>query len=146
MKSWPALSLLLIAFAGSAIGSAVPTAARSEMNDQNKVQQKIPEQKPLFACNMLALDAEQRRRHIVVTKELRAVMEEIRPLPDGYGFRLPSRQDTILLSAEFIARERLCCPFFAFELAVEPEDGPLWLRLRGPEGVKDFISAEFGIK
>lgn len=116
------------------------------MNDQNKIQQKTSEQKPLFACNMLALDAEQRRRHIVVTKELRVVMEEIRSLPDGYGSRLPSRQDTILLAAEFIARERLCCPFFAFELGVEPEDGPLWLRLRGTEGVKEFIRAEFGIK
>lgn len=67
-------------------------------------------------------------------------------MPDGYAFRFPSKQSTILLASEFIARERLCCPFFTFELVIEPEDGPLWLRLRGAEGVKEFIKAEFGIK
>src|SRR6266542_3569306 len=66
--------------------------------------------------------------------------------PDGYGFRFPAEQSTILLTSEFIARERLCCPFFTIELVAEQEDGPLWLRLRGREGVKAFIKAELSIR
>ena len=108
--------------------------------------QKKSDQKPLFACNMLALNAEGRKRHIEVTKQLRAATKEGRELSDGYAFRFSSEQSTILLVSEFIAREHLCCPFFTFEMVVEPEDGPLWMRLRGAEGVKDFIKAEFGIK
>ncbi|MBI4409686.1 MAG: hypothetical protein HY561_08265 [Gemmatimonadetes bacterium] len=42
---------------------------------------------------------------------------------------------------EFILFERGCCPFLRFELEFEP-GGPLWLRIRGPEGAKEFIAAE----
>lgn len=119
------------------------------MNGQNEggaSKQKAMEKKPLFACNMLALSTEERKRHLEVTKRIRAITKEERELPDGYGFRFSSEQSSIVLVAEFIARERLCCPFFAFEMAVEPEDGPLWMRMRGAEGVKGFIKAVFGIE
>jgi hypothetical protein len=47
-------------------------------------------------------------------------------------------------AAEFIANERLCCPFFGFAVEVGPEGGALWLRLTGREGIKPFIQAELG--
>jgi hypothetical protein len=108
-------------------------------------EQKAQEKKPIFACNLLALKPDERKRHSEVTKQMRGVTKEKRELADGYGFRFPSDQSTILLVSEFVARERLCCPFFTFEMVVEPEDGPLWLRLRGAEGVKKFIRVEFGM-
>jgi len=37
--------------------------------------------------------------------------------------------------------ERDCCPFFTFELAFAPDHGPVWLRLRGPEGAKAVVEA-----
>jgi hypothetical protein len=46
--------------------------------------------------------------------------------------------------AEFIANERLCCPFFGFTVEVEPQGGALWLHLTGRDGVKSFIQAEVG--
>jgi hypothetical protein len=114
--------------------------------EQNKVVQKKVEKETPFACNMLALNAEGRRRHKVVTEQMKAAIQTLAELPDGYDYRFPAEQSTILLVSEFIARERLCCPFFTFELVVEREDGPLWLRLRGREGVKEFIRAELGVK
>ncbi len=118
----------------------------SVQSENNKIESKKADAKPIFACNMLALDVEQRRRHVAVTGQLRAAIQEIRAVSDGYEFRFPAEQATILLASEFIARERLCCPFFHFELSVGAVESPLWLRLRGPEGVKDFIKAEFGVK
>jgi hypothetical protein len=115
-------------------------------SDQNEARQKKTAQESPFACNMLALDAEGRKRHKVVSERMRAAVEEVQDLPDGYAFRFPAEQSTILLVSEFIARERLCCPFFRFELIAEQEGGPLWLRLRGREGVKEFIKAELGVK
>jgi len=114
-------------------------------SNQNEGQQKKTAQESPFACNMLALDAEGRKRHKVVSERMRAAVEEVQDLPDGYAFRFPAEQSTILLVSEFIARERLCCPFFRFELIAEQENGPLWLRLRGREGVKEFIEAELGL-
>src|SRR5262245_38000275 len=129
MKLVSALSLVL---AGSAA--------------QGKVEQKRTAQESPLACNMSALDAEGRKRHKAVSERMRAAVKEVQDLPDGYAFRFPAEQATILLLSEFIARERLCCPFFRFELIAEQEDGPLWLQLRGREGVKEFIKAELGIK
>jgi hypothetical protein len=93
----------------------------------------------------LALDAEGRKRHKAVSEQMRAAVKEVQPLPDGYALRFDAEHATILLASEFIARERLCCPFFRFELIAEQEGGPLWLRLRGREGVKEFIEAELGL-
>ena len=104
-----------------------------------------PEESP-FACNMLALDAEGRRRHKVVMDQMKAATREVKELSDGYGFRFQAEHSAILLVSEFVARERLCCPFFAFEIVAEREGGPLWLNLRGREGVKAFIKAELGVK
>ena len=129
MKLVSALSLVL---AGSAA--------------QDKVEQKKAAQESPLACNMLALDAEGRKRHKAVSEQMRAAVKEVQDLRDGYAFRFPAEQSTILLVSEFIARERLCCPFFRFELIAEQEDGPLWLRLRGREGVKEFIKTELGVK
>lgn len=113
---------------------------------QDKVEQKKSAQESPLACNILALDAEGRKRHKVVAEQMRAAVKEVQDLPDGYAFRFTADQATILLVSEFITRERLCCPFLGFELIAEQEDGPLWLRLRGREGVKEFIKAELGIK
>ena len=45
---------------------------------------------------------------------------------------------------QFIANERLCCPFFSFVLEVTPARGLIWLRITGRAGVKDFLQAELG--
>lgn len=47
--------------------------------------------------------------------------------------------------AEWISFERKYCPFFTFEIGLEEHSGPLWLKLKGAEGIKRFIRAEFGI-
>jgi hypothetical protein len=98
-----------------------------------------------LACDLTALDPEQRERHQVHTRQLFASVQDIQELPDGYAFRLPIEADTILKAAKFINLERLCCPFFNFALEVEPEGGPLWLKLTGREGVKQFLQAEFNL-
>jgi hypothetical protein len=125
--------------------TAGATMADYQSGENAAGQSKEKRESP-FACNMLALDAEARRRHKIVMEQMKAAIKEVRELSDGYGFRLEPAQSTILLTSEFIARERLCCPFFTFELVAEREDGPLWLHLRGREGVKDFIRTELGVK
>jgi hypothetical protein len=142
------IALVLIGTAGSSLIRQSNKVEGAIMNGQSgsATEQEKSTQRPVFACNMLALNSEERKRHIEVAKRLRTATKEERELPDGYAFRFSSDQPTILLVSEFIARERLCCPFFTFEMVVEPEDGPLWIRLRGAEGVKAFIRAEFGMK
>jgi len=97
-----------------------------------------------IACVMAALDAEQRRRRAELEAQLKTSIEEVRELADGYAVRLPSDARIIVEVAEFVTYERLCCPFLDFEIGVEREGGPLWLKLTGREGVKEFVREEFG--
>ena len=104
----------------------------------------MTEKQSPFACDMTAIAAEQRSAHLAnITKLFRAV-ESIRELPNGYSVRLPNDSDVLFMAAEFIALERLCCPFFDFNLEIEREGGAVWLSLTGREGVKPFIMAEIG--
>ena len=97
-----------------------------------------------FACDMTALEPPTRQQHIATTQALFEAVEFVDELPNGYAFRLPNESEVLMRVARFVANERRCCPFFGFGLELEPENGPLWLRLTGREGVKPFIIAEIG--
>lgn len=99
-----------------------------------------------FACNVAGLTTEQRQRYKVLIEKLESTKREVRELADGYAIQFPMDATIIQDLAEFITYERLCCPFFDLEIAAEREGGPVWLRLRGREGVKEFIRTEFGIQ
>lgn len=95
----------------------------------------ISDKESPFACDMTAIAADQRDAHLATINEL---------FRAGYSFRLPNESNRLLKTAEFIALERLCYPFFGFGLEVEREGGAVWLSLTGREGVKPFIMAEIG--
>ena len=97
-----------------------------------------------FACDMSAIATDQRDAHLATINKLFRAVESIRELPNGYSVRLPNESEVLLTAAEFIALERLCCPFFDFNLEIEREGGAVWLSLTGREGVKPFIMAEIG--
>ena len=99
-----------------------------------------------FYCNMGALTSADRVRHKQLLLKLEAARIEIQELPNGYSFRLQNDLASLAETAEWISYESKCCPFFDFELLLERDNGPLWLKLRGKEGIKPFIRAEFGIR
>jgi len=66
----------------------------------------------------------------------------MRELSNGYEFRFTDESDVLRRLAEFVSLEKLCCPFLRFEIEVEAESGPVWLRLTGRAGVKEFIREE----
>jgi hypothetical protein len=101
-----------------------------------------PKESP-FACDMTALDGTQRQQWEVLLRQFSATKQEVRELSDGYAVRFQPESQAVQDLAESITYERLCCPFFDLELALEREGGPLWLRIRGRDGIKEFIRDEF---
>jgi hypothetical protein len=99
-----------------------------------------------FICNTNALSKSQRERYKELTRKLNDSRQAVKELSDGYSFRFKADSQMILYAAEFIGYERLCCPFFNFELAVEADSNRMWLSFRGPNGIKEFISYEFNLK
>jgi hypothetical protein len=104
----------------------------------------MTEKESPFACDMSAIAPEQRGAHLATIESVFRSVETVRELPNGYAFRLFNDSCVLLNTAQFIALERLCCPFFGFAVDIEPEGGAVWLSLTGREGVKPFIMAEIG--
>ena len=104
----------------------------------------MTENEPPFACDMTAIAPEQRSAHIATIDKLFRAVRSKRELPDGYAFELPNDSEVLLTATEFIINERLCCPLFDFALEIEREGRPMWLSLKGRDGVKPFIMAEVG--
>ncbi len=98
---------------------------------------------PAFACRLDAFDPEQLPRYMAIRQQVVAAYEDREELTNGYRWRFPVEPSLMLTLAEFISLERLCCPFFSFALELEADGGPVWLRLTGREGVKDFLQAAF---
>lgn len=97
-------------------------------------------------CILNGLTTEQRKRQSALKKQMEESTREVSELANGYAFRFKSDQSHIMMLAEFMSLERLCCPFFDFELEVAAGKDAVWLRMTGREGVKEFLKAEFDIK
>jgi hypothetical protein len=96
-----------------------------------------------LACNMNAFTREQREAHIRVTTQLVKAMLSVREIQNGYEFLFPNESQHITGIAEFIANERLCCPFLEFGLNIKPNNLSISLSLSGPVGTQEFLRAEF---
>ena len=124
------LTVCLTAFTVSAGEHQVNTSATDEHSA------------PL-ACNAFALSPETRTRHFdELGPALLKLKKVTRELADGYEFEFPSDSHTYELLTEWMFQERLCCPFFNIDLRLESGGGPMWLRLTGRPGVKEFIQTD----
>jgi hypothetical protein len=122
-----------------AIAAPVADSAASETSS-SQTEHLSP-----LACNAFALSSEARKRHFEeVGPALLRLKKSTRELPDGYDFELPADKATWQLLTEWVIDERLCCPFLDIELRFSREGGPLWLRLTGRPGTKEFIKEDFG--
>lgn len=92
-----------------------------------------------LACDLTAIRSSAREDHIVTTPQLFQTAQEIQELPNGYAIRFLNEPGKFIAIAKYIENERLCCPFFNFELEIKPNGGVLWLRLTGGEGVKELL-------
>jgi hypothetical protein len=120
-------------------------SARAISADETTTSQSANQESPL-ACNAFALSLELRKRHFEeLGPALLKLKKSTRELSNGYEFELPVDNKTYQLVTEWAYQERLCCPFFDIELRFDRENGPLWLRLTGRPGTKEFLKMELGI-
>lgn len=89
-----------------------------------------------IACSLSA--QERATRQDENGKLLREVVE-IKELEQGYALKFAGNVEQIQGLFQFITQERACCPFFTFALRFEPQNGPVWLTLSGPDGTKAFL-------
>ena len=133
--------ILVVAFSAFSAKTQVVNSASALTSEGDKMTVGTG-----FYCNTKALNKAERERYNQLTTRLAQARIETKELPDGYAFRLESEEVALSDVAEWISAERKCCPFFSFEIELQRDSGPLWLKLKGAEGIKAFIRAEFGIR
>jgi hypothetical protein len=95
-----------------------------------------------FACSLeKTLTKEQRAHKKQIMQKMEAARIDTREIADGYIFRFRPEAVSFTEIADWVATERVCCPFFDLAIESERENGPLSLRITGREGVKQFIRA-----
>lgn len=84
----------------------------------------------------------ERENHIQNIAQLFLAVKDIQEVENGYEFNFQKDVDLIQL-ADFIAKEKLCCPFLEFTLKIELDQKPISLMLTGPIGTPEFLREEF---
>lgn len=102
------------------------------MNNNSNEEQAL-------ACDLTAIPSDVREEHVLTAPQLFAAAQEVQDLPNGFAIRFANEPGRIMAIAKFIENERLCCSFFHFGLDIEPNNGPIWLKLTGGEGVKEIL-------
>ncbi|MEM7208870.1 MAG: hypothetical protein AAF434_13690 [Pseudomonadota bacterium] len=96
-----------------------------------------------IACSLSSSELFERKQ--TVLKKLNTYAVGQKKLSNGFAFRFNPSTDILQFLIEFIDLERQCCSFLTFHLSVEPENGPFWLELTGPEGTHEMLSLELGL-
>lgn len=97
-----------------------------------------------IACNMNALNHDERARYSILTQKLAHAVTAKSELPSGYAFTLDRKKMPVAEVGEWVSLESRCCPFLDFTVEVPANSERLTIRLTGGPGVKDFIRHEFG--
>jgi hypothetical protein len=136
--------LVLLAGAGG-IAAVAPQSFSACLALAAGHQEKNATEKSPFYCNVKALNPAEWARLIQLHRMLADARVETQESSDGYAFRLA--KDKIALSdvVEWISLEGRCCPFFDFKIELQRDGGPLWLKVGGADGVKQFLRSEFRI-
>ena len=104
-----------------------------------------------IACDLTVFPSEKRNSHEEQSLSIVKTSKKIVELKDGYSFHHDYSDEAFTSIAKWITGESKCCPFFTFELALEPTDKgyEIALRLRGSNEIKEFLKSGFkerGIK
>jgi len=93
------------------------------------------------ACDMTVFDPDEREAHEALLKKLlsRAQAREVRGTKRA--LKLPYERELFVDAAVWIADESRCCPFFGFNLRVEPAADAFWLEIDAPPEAQGIIDA-----
>jgi hypothetical protein len=92
-----------------------------------------------IVCELTPAEITARRATLLPGLLTRA--EEWMPLADGFRWRFAASAACLAAVVETIDAERQCCRFLRFVLTVEPDGGPMWLEITGPQGTSEFLES-----
>ena len=92
------------------------------------------------ACSLPPEQERERREEL--TQQLLAGSTAITKIEDGFEYAFSGDAVWAEEIVRFIIEERECCRFLTFEITFEPDQGPIRLRITGPEGTREFLAPQ----
>ncbi len=99
-----------------------------------------------LACQIGAIPKSERPQYEQLKEKIFRQIDRPKTIEedDGFKYTLLDEKNLLRNLGEWMVYEQACCPFFRFDLTVTPNRGPIYLRIGGPKGVKEFLSALVG--
>ncbi len=96
-----------------------------------------------IACTLTDAAFQQRRAEML--PRIQEQIQSLKPLDAGYALQFAADEAVLEDVFRLIQLERQCCAFLQFDLTIEPDHGPVWLSLTGPDGTKAFLENVLGL-
>lgn len=94
-----------------------------------------------IACRLSEPDKAQRLA--LLREQLFAATTHVEETTAGFAFSFANDDDTIDRVLQFVASERLCCPFLTFGVTVPPTPEPVVLTMPGDDSIRMFVRDTF---
>ena len=101
-------------------------------------ERDLPSPQPI-ACTLTQAELATRRNNLLPGLLSRADLTET--IPGGFRWSFSETNGLLNDIASVIEAERRCCRFVRFRLTLEPDGGPLWMEVTGPEGTQEFLGS-----
>jgi hypothetical protein len=95
---------------------------------------------PLFPEGCTLTPEEQRAQFHDLLPGLLPLATDRVELSTGYRYSFENEPRIVSRIGNVVDRQRQCCRFFRFHLALDPDVGPITLEVSGPEGAKAFLA------
>ena len=107
--------------------------ATTQINPDKPVQDEL-------VCKLTSSELQQRKETVIA--KLKSQVLTSQELENGYAYQFLGTDETIDDLVSFVKTERQCCGFFSFDISVDSTSEMVWLKIKGPEGTRDFIRSE----
>jgi len=92
-----------------------------------------------IACDLTVFSITERLKHVALAKSLLAHARRVIEHEDGFTFVFESSPGLEMKIAEWVRKEKRCCPFFSFEVSRADTPPSIGLRISGPDGAKEIL-------
>ena len=90
-----------------------------------------------IACALSQAELATRRNELLPGLSSRADSQET--IPGGFRWSFSEAKGLLQDVVSVVEAARRCCRFLRFRRTLEPDGGPLWMEVTGPEGAQEFL-------
>lgn len=140
---------MLIALIGFSTSCSQKGSICSGKCKEKNVQTKINKEKLIMensnidnhteqlVCKLIG--AEKMKKKELLKTEIFSQVKGIDELENGYILKFEDKDDILLKLTDYLMIEKECCPFFIFDLNIQPNSNGISLKITGQEGAKDML-------